>query len=98
MSTTETTEETTGAAKTGTWVDRVPRAPKAEQTPWLKPEDAEGWTTIHRGVGRPHVRRRGVEVGVDGDAAQPQPTAAPHHPEGDLAAVRDQDRAEGPAA
>jgi hypothetical protein len=30
----------------------VPRAPKREQTPWLKPEDAEGWTTIHSGDGR----------------------------------------------
>lgn len=48
MSTADTT-----AAKTGTWVDRVPRTPKREQRPWLKPEDAEGWTRIHRAEGRP---------------------------------------------
>lgn len=55
MSTTETTDtaDTAGAAKTDTWLDRVPRAPKPEQTPWHKPEDAKGWTTIHRGEGRP---------------------------------------------
>ena len=39
--------------KTGSWVDRVPRAPTPEQAPWSKDEDAEGWTTIHRGDGGP---------------------------------------------
>ena len=36
---------------------------------------------------------QGVEVwlGVDGDAGQARVTAGPRHPDGDLAAVRDQD-------
>ena len=37
---------------TGNWVNRVPRAPKREQQPWHSPEDAQGWTRIHRGAGR----------------------------------------------
>jgi hypothetical protein len=44
---------TTDATETGTWVDRVPRAPEHEQTPWRTSEDAEGWTRVHRGDGRP---------------------------------------------
>lgn len=44
---------TTDATGTGSWVDRVPRAPKREQTPWRTPEDATGWTRVHRGDGGP---------------------------------------------
>jgi hypothetical protein len=40
----------------GSWVDRVPRTPKREQQPWRSPEDAQGWTRIHRGEGRPRPR------------------------------------------
>jgi hypothetical protein len=44
---------TKDATRTGAWTDRVPRAPKREQTPWQRPEDAEGWTTVHVGKGEP---------------------------------------------
>lgn len=39
-----------------------------EQRPWLKPEDAEGWTVAARGKGR--RRRVAVSVMVDFDVDQ----------------------------
>lgn len=54
---------TTDAADTGSWAQRVPRAAKREQTPWLKPEDAAGWTRIGRGKG--HGKLPLISVQVD---------------------------------
>ena len=56
--------------------------------------DVEVGLDPDRVVGRPDVRGRDVEVGVDRDAAQPEGAAAAHHPERDLAAVGDQDGVE----
>lgn len=56
MSSTETT---------GTWDDRVPRTPRREQQPWHTPEDATGWTRIHRGPGSGELPLIGVEVDLD---------------------------------
>ncbi len=41
-------------------------------------------------VGVPHVQRVTIEVGVDGDRADPELAAGAHHPNRDLAAVRDE--------
>jgi hypothetical protein len=50
---------------TGTCADRVPRTPKREQQPWRSPEDAEGWTRIHRGPGMGEMPLISVEVDLD---------------------------------
>ena len=56
VSTTETT---------GTWADRVPRTPRSEQQPWRTPEDAAGWTRIHRGPAKGKMPLIGVEIDLD---------------------------------
>jgi hypothetical protein len=56
MSTTETAES---------WLGRVPRTPRREQQPWRTPEDAAGWTRIHRGPGAGELPLIGVEVDLD---------------------------------
>ena len=42
-------------------------------------------------VGHPHVQRAPVGLRVDGDGADPQLPQRPEDPDGDLAAIRDQD-------
>ncbi len=51
------------------------------------PGDAEP----NRSVGRAHVRRMGIVVGVDSDARDPQFSQRAHDAQCDLAAVRDKD-------
>lgn len=56
---------TTDATDTGSWIDRVPRTPKREQTPWRTPADAEGWTRIGRGRGKGKLPLISVEVDLN---------------------------------
>ena len=53
--------------------------------------DVARGTDAHRLVGEAHVELVGVGLGVDGHRLDAELLAGPQHPQGDLAAVRDQD-------